>query len=426
MANETTRSVVVAGGGLAGLAVGTLLARRGKKVALFERSERLGGRASSVEKGGHVLNWGPHALYRGGCAARVLRALGAFPAGGVPRVSGAYAFARGRLHTFPGGFLSLLTTGLFGPAEKLEAARILSRISRQGSACREGKSIGEWAEEHVRHPRVRSFVFALVRLATYASDPKQSADAALGQLRLALRENVLYVDGGWQAIVDRLRELALVSGVELRTGMAVRSVERAGASFRVRLGDGSSLSADAVVLAMARREAFRVFPPATAGTEEVPEVRAACLDLALSTLPRPGATFALGIDRPLYFSVHSAFARLAPDGGATIHVARYLSSEERPEAQSIRSELESFADLVQPGWRRAAVERRFLPSMTVSGWLPTPATGSLGGRPGVRVDGVPGLYRCGDWVGPEGLLSDAVFASAEAVAREISGEAPTP
>ena len=41
-----------------------------------------------------------------------------------------------------------------------------------------------------------------------------------------------------------------------------------------------------------------------------------CLDVALSSLPDKDALFALGVDRPLYFSVHSAYAKLAPNGGA--------------------------------------------------------------------------------------------------------------
>ena len=41
-------------------------------------------------------------------------------------------------------------------------------------------------------------------------------------------------------------------------------------------------------------------------------VRAACLDLGLARLPVPKRPFALGIDRPLYFSVHSASASSRP------------------------------------------------------------------------------------------------------------------
>jgi hypothetical protein len=61
-------------------------------------------------------------------------------------------------------------------------------------------------------------------------------------------------------------------------------------------------------------------------------VRAACLDVGLARLPEPRRTFALGLDEPTYLSVHSKTAKLAPEGAAAIHVAKYLSTEERADA----------------------------------------------------------------------------------------------
>ena len=49
---------------------------------------------------------------------------------------------------------------------------------------------------------------------------------------------------------------------------------------------------------------------------------------------------------------------------------------------------------------------------TVSNALVTPASP----RPSVRTS-VPGLFLAGDWVGEDGLLSDAALASARAAAR---------
>ena len=59
-----------------------------------------------------------------------------------------------------------------------------------------------------------------------------------------------------------------------------------------------------------------------------PPVRVATLDVALRSLPKPRRTVAFGVDAPLYFSVHSALARLAPDGGAVIHATKYLRPDE--------------------------------------------------------------------------------------------------
>ena len=69
-------SIVVVGGGLAGLATAALLARDGGQVTLLERAAELGGRAQTTHAGGFHLNLGPHALYRGGEGVRVLTDLG--------------------------------------------------------------------------------------------------------------------------------------------------------------------------------------------------------------------------------------------------------------------------------------------------------------------------------------------------------------
>jgi phytoene dehydrogenase-like protein len=80
--------------------------------------------------------------------------------------------------------------------------------------------------------------------------------------------------------------------------------------------------------------------------------------------------------------------------------------------------LEALLDEMQPGWREVLVHRRFLPSMVVSNALATPATP----RPSA-VTSVRGLYLAGDWVGDEGLLSDAALASAKAAAKAILASA---
>ena len=75
-------------------------------------------------------------------------------------------------------------------------------------------------------------------------------------------------------------------------------------------------------------------------------------------------------------------------------------------------------DEMQPGWRERVVHRRFLPSMTVSNALVRPGVA----RP-AAVTPVKGLYLAGDWVGDEGILSDAALASARTAARAILASA---
>jgi phytoene dehydrogenase-like protein len=148
-----------------------------------------------------------------------------------------------------------------------------------------------------------------------------------------------------------------------------------------------------------------------AADEAVP-VRASVLDLGLRRLPRPRRTFGLGIDRPHYLSVHSAAASgLAPVGGATLNAARYTPVREKLDFAAVESELEDWADAVQPGWRGDVESRGFFPDLTVMTDFPRASNGGLPARPGIDAAGIPGVFIAGDWVGPEGLLSDAATAS---------------
>jgi phytoene dehydrogenase-like protein len=268
---------------------------------------------------------------------------------------------------------------------------------------------------------------ALFRLATYCHEAEKiSAGAAVGQLRRLMR-GVIYVDEGWQKIVDALHSSAVAAGVNFVTSSRIVALDIDGAVRSIEFGEleadaqdtaelrapplhrehpGTRLATDTVVLAVdppTARELIGVgisWPP-------MRPVMISSLDVALSRLPKPENTFALGIDRPLYFSEHSKWAQLTPKGGALIHVAKYGGGEE--------GELEPLLDELQPGWRDLVVHRRFLPSMIVSNALiaPAPAT-----RPS-PVTPIPGLYLAGDWVGEVGLLSDAALASARMAARAI-------
>jgi phytoene dehydrogenase-like protein len=229
-------------------------------------------------------------------------------------------------------------------------------------------------------------------------------------------------------LVDGLRAAATTAGVRIVSGARVGAVEHEdeGAVTGVRLESGETVGADAVVLAVAPREAAglvsqRARATLEAWAEALVPVRAACLEVGLKSLPRPRSRFALGIDRPLYLSVHSAVAELAPPGAALIHVAKYLPVGSDGDQRADERELEALLDTIQPGWRAVLVTRRWLPRMIVSNALVTAAAGGLAGRPGPAVPGVRGLCVVGDWVGAEGQLADATLASARRAAALLAG-----
>jgi phytoene dehydrogenase-like protein len=422
-----TSGAIVVGGGIGGLAAATYLARGGREVTLYERASEVGGRAITSRQEDFLLNLGPHALYRGGPAMRVLRELGMEPRGGIPSADGGHAVDHGVAHTLPAGPISLLTTGLLRLPAKLELGRLLGSAQRIDASTLQAVTVADWLARAIRHQSVRGLLEALFRLSTYANAPHElSAGAALVQLQSALKDNVLYLHGGWQTLVDGLRAAAETAGVRILSGARVAAVVHDGAVSGVRLADGSTQPATAVVLATPPREAASLVDGATRATLDrwaaaATPVRAACLDLGLARLPRPRSRFALGIDRPLYLSVHSAVANLAAPGQALVQVAKYLPTSGSDDPAADERELEQLLDLVQPGWREVTLTRRYLPRMVVSNALVTAAAGGLAGRPGPTVPGVRGLCVVGDWVGPEGQLADASLASARRAAAALAG-----
>ncbi len=277
-------------------------------------------------------------------------------------------------------------------------------------------------------PRVREYLLALTRVTSYTNDPDRvSAGALIRQLQFGAKNGVRYLDGGWQTLVDGLHAAANAAGARIVTGTRIDAIERRERVTGVRLANGERIEAAAVIVAaspqVARDLVFRGEDTALEDwSREAVSVRAACLDVALSRLPRPRRPFALGIDQPTYLSVHSTWAKLAPRGAALVSTLKYLAPGERDSAATA-DELEAQLDLAQPGWREVLVERRFLPSMIVSHWLPLAESGGLSGRPGPAVPGIDGLFVAGDWVGSEGMLADAAFASARQAAGLAIAEA---
>jgi phytoene dehydrogenase-like protein len=409
--SDIDTDVVVIGGGLAGLTAAAFAGRSGAAVTLLERTEELGGRATTHEEKGFRFNVGPHALYDGGPAARAFGELGVSFTGRRPAPSGGLAYDRGSLHALPGGFISLLTTDLVSLSGKLELARVLGSFAKIDAASLRGRTLRDWLDGTFRDRTVRALIEALMRLTAYANDPaRSSAEASVRQLQAGLTKGVLYLDGGWATLVGGLRTAAAKAGVVARPGTRVTKVRASGAHVEVEAG-AETIRARVAILAVPAPVAASLVEGDGAATiaqwaSAATPVKAACLDLGLRRLPDPRRLFVLGIDRPYYFSVHSASARLAPEGGALVHVAKYLGPE-AGDAKAVEAELEAFTDLVQPGWRSEVVHRRYLPSMLVTGALVEAGRA----RPGPEVPGTGSLLVAGDWVGGESMIADTAVSS---------------
>jgi phytoene dehydrogenase-like protein len=410
--------VIIIGGGLAGLTTAALLACSGKAVTLFEHSSReIGGRPRTADIEGFYFNQGPHALYLTDASDTILKEIGINYTGGIPAGKG-YLISGGKKREIAGGYSSWLSG-------KSDGSQFFISPTQMDFSQLESVTEQEWLDKNIHDINDAEIIKTILRLNTYANDPDiQSIGPVLHQIYVGSRAGVMYLDGGWQTLVDGLLTVAKNANATIVMGKKAIRVKRTDSSgWQVLLDNKTEVSAKIVVIAAGPNDAYSLFEDnerpdvLSKAAKEAKPIRLVCLDVALSSLPDKDALFALGVDRPLYFSVHSAYAKLAPKGGALIHVAKYLGTSIEPKPREDQPELEEFLDLLQPGWRQVLVKKRPLPNMVVSNALVTAADGGLGGRPDPRI--AENLYIVGDWVGKEGLLSNASVASAKHAAQLI-------
>jgi phytoene dehydrogenase-like protein len=415
---EQQHEVVVVGAGLAGLTAAATVADAGARVTVLEAREHAGGRARTAHVDGFLLNQGAHALYRGGPAWAALTDFGIHPRGNPPDASHAQAVrADNTLAPLPANVRALATSPLLHARGKLQLATILARAQHLADTVEPGTSLQQWIDRRSNDVAVRAVLRLLLRTATYCAElDRLDAAAGLRQLAQVVAHGVVYLDGGFQQLVDALHAVADSRGVVTRTTAKVDAIEARDGRVIVRTAAGD-LDADAVVHAAGGPvDVDRVLHGASTTVrgwaEREQPVHASALDLALRALPDPRQRVVFGLDEPLYFSVHTPAARLVTDGpGEVAHLLWYGDTDHDP-----RPRLEGLLDRVQPGWRDEVVDARYGRRLVVAHGRPLPGSGCAG-RPPVEVPDVPGLFVAGDWVGPEGLLTDAVMASGRAAGR---------
>lgn len=411
-------TVVVIGAGLAGLTAAATAADAGARVTVLEAREGPGGRARTALVDRFLLNQGAHALYRGGPAWATLAEFGISPRGNSPDASSVEALrADGSLAPLPTGIGSLATTTLLGARGKLQLARILARPHRLVDTVEPGTSLRQWIDGRTADTDARKLLTLLFRTATYCGDlDRLDAAAGVSQFAQALTHGVVYLDGGFQQLVGALQDVVDARGVATHTLAKVDAIDVRGHGFIVRTAAGD-LDADAVVIAAGGpADVDRVLRGVSRevrgwADRELP-VHASALDLALEALPDPKHRVVFGLDEPVYFSVHTPAAQLVTSGsGEVAHLLWYGDHDDDP-----RPRLESLLDRAQPGWRDEVIDFRYGRRLVVAHGRPLPGSG-FAGRPASAVPDVPGLFVAGDWVGPEGFLTDAVMASGRAAGR---------
>lgn len=293
--------IAVIGGGAAGLAAAWKLVTSGAKVTLFERDERLGGRARSELLEDCVVDTGAQ-LFASGFTAlrRSAREVGAESL--LLRSPGRDAVYRGgRFHPIVYGSVSSMVTSSALPALlklKLGARYVpfLMRHARQldasdplaaGGDALDTGSVAEWGSKELGQDFVELLAYPLLG-AYYGCAPERVSAALYHALAKAGLDVSLYgVHGGTGALLQAMAGAAQSRGADVRTGVEVTSVRAAGDVVKLEYG-GETTEFDAAVVALPA--------PAVTTLIEMPPPVAAWLKRVEFA---PAAVLAIVVDRPI-------------------------------------------------------------------------------------------------------------------------------
>jgi phytoene desaturase len=311
--------IAIVGGGLGGLAAAIRLAVCGRRVVIFEKNERVGGKLNIIAEQGYTFDTGPSLL----TMPWVLRELFATAGRRLEDVCTLLPVEPTCRYYWPDGTrfdafqsLPLLTqqiaglephdvAGLFrflaygariyqavaGPflLQPFDGLRDLLTLAalRDARAIDPFRTLDQAVREFFRSPYLRQ-VFA--RYATYNGSSPYRAPATFNLIAyIELVEGGWYIRGGMYELARALERLACDVGVEIRASSPVgRILTGDGRATGVQLADGERLEAAAVVVNADPRYAY---------TQLLPEASVMAARLARLEPSCAGFVLLLGVDR---------------------------------------------------------------------------------------------------------------------------------
>ncbi|MHB1774454.1 MAG: hydroxysqualene dehydroxylase HpnE [Acidimicrobiales bacterium] len=439
------RSVVVVGGGLAGISAALAAADGGAGVTLLERRARLGGLTWSFQRKGLWFDNGQHVFLR--CCTAYLALLARLGADDevllqrrldlpvlAPRRPPSHLRRRdlpAPLHLLP----SLAAYRHLPVADRLRlgrAAAALRGLDPDDPAL-DRTTFAGWLRRHGQSDRSIERLWGLIVLAT-VNLPAEEASLAMAAkvFRTGLLDRADAGDLGWSTVPlgrlhgDHAARALAASGVEVAIGTVVEAVRPEGDGWVVVAGD-RRLRADSVVLATPPEQATRLAPAAglaaSAGLGHSPIVNVhLVLDRKVTDLP-----VAACVGSPVQF----VFDRTSAAGstrGQVLAVSlsaadRYLGC--RPEAL-VATFAGALGD-VFPVARTARVLDAVVTRERAATFRAVPGSGAR--RPG-PVTTQPGLFVAGAWCATgwpatmEGAVRSGGAAAAAALGHLGSAGAP--
>ncbi|MGI9567210.1 MAG: FAD-dependent oxidoreductase [Nitrosopumilus sp.] len=225
--------VHIIGGGVGGLSTAALLAKKGYRVKIFEKSSKLGGRTASMTFRNHILDNGFHIMpfYKKSVIFQILKEVGIESSLKLAKVDDIAFHSKTGFHKYPKGVSDLLRLSLIPFKSRVSLLKILLPMaftSIEKTESWDDKSLTEITEK--LNPETNAFFEAVCMLA-FADT---SEHISLGEFaRTIIRANPFkggtsefaYPDrGGYDSITKVLSDFVVENYGQITTNQSVQKI----------------------------------------------------------------------------------------------------------------------------------------------------------------------------------------------------------
>ena len=357
--------VTVVGAGIAGLTAALYAVTAGHHVVVLDRTDRLGGRATSQTVDGAPFGYGLHLLLQRGPLMKVVKKISRMPVVlASPRMD--------RLH--------VVGVGPLRPRNNVRLAAELRRALKRAD------------------PNDAAAAGAAL-LADSGVPRFDGRYAALQKGRLT------FVGEGWAGLVGRMAAALDEVGVLIEPNCHVKAIQ----AGKVSLEDGRTFQSDIIVLACGFTQAKRLLQDLDIDAlDGVNPVRASTVDATLSARPLGDAH---GVVDPEAGGYVLDVANVQPKLGLDGAFLSALMVERAGESKDERlKRLERFLARHAKGWDRHVLHERRQRDIVVQ---------TTGQKPAFDAHADRGILLAGEWVLSEHALADAAAATGKLCGQNI-------
>ena len=248
---------IIIGAGVGGLSIGVLLVNHGYNVQIFEKSDRLGGRTTSIEFKNHILDNGFHIMpfYKKSSIYEVLKSVNIVSKLKLAIVD-KIAFFDGDFHTYPKGIIDILRMSLIPLRSRFSLLKILLPMaftSMNKAEQLDQTPLTEITKKLDNHSKA---FFEAVCMLAFADTPDH---ISLGEfVRTIIRANPFkggtsefaYPDmGGYDRISQVMGDYIKEDGSVINLGTSIKKILVENSHVRgVLLSDGNIVESDCIIV----------------------------------------------------------------------------------------------------------------------------------------------------------------------------------